>query len=171
METESEFGDFEDGLCSQSHTYSNGQRHEQVLMVHDTGATPTMSPNPNCQQQHSSKEDNQAQNLDFHHHFWGGGEKDPEFDWDDGWEDAPGKAQAGEPLSSGVLDANVTASGGASGSKTTGVYVGPKSPLAPMSAIPGLASIASGAAPSALQMSSWVGTVGKRWGEIKESTT
>jgi len=167
VETESEFGDFEDGQSSHPRPYSNGQQqqqHEQVLMVRDTGATPTMSPNPDFQ----TSQDGQAQNLDFHQLFWDGGEEnDTSFDWDVGWDE-----RVGERLGSGVVDANASASGNASGSATTGVRRGPKSPLAPMSAVPeGLGIVTTAAAPTAQQMSSWVGSMGRRWGEIKESTT
>ena len=181
LETESEFGDFEDGLSVHSHSYSHTQ-HEQVLMVHDTGATPTMSPNPAFQRREKPKDtDSQAQNSDFQQHFGDGGEEKEEFDWDDGWEESPGEVQASErevamSLSSSHSSVITTGSKSAVGTTTTttprivGAHAGPKSPLAPMSAIPtGLASIA-GAAPTAQQMSSWVGSVGKRWDEITGST-
>jgi hypothetical protein len=149
-------------------------------MVHDTGATPTMSPNPAFQRRQKPEDtDNQAQNLDFQQHCGDGGEKE-DFDWDDGWEESPGEAQASErdvTMSLGSASVIATQSKSAAAGTTTttprivGAHAGPKSPLAPMSAIPtGLASIA-GAAPTAQQMSSWVGSVGKRWDEITGSTT
>ena len=150
-------------------------------MVHDTGATPTMSPNPNFQRRQRPKDtdtDSQAQNSDFQQHFGDGGEEKEEFDWDDGWEDSLGETQASERDvalnlgSSGVMSTPRSKSDpGTTTTRVVGVHAGPKSPLAPMSAIPtGLATIA-GAAPTAQQMSSWVGSVGKRWDEIKGSTT
>jgi len=150
-------------------------------MVHDTGATPTMSPNPAFQRRQKPQgTDSQAQNSDFQQHFGDGGEEKEEFDWDDGWEEPAGEVQASErevSLSLGSSSARGTGSKSAAGSTTTtttprivGAHASPKSPLAPMSAIPtGLASIA-GAAPTAQQMSSWVGSVGKRWDEITGST-
>ena len=149
-------------------------------MVHDTGATPTMSPNPAFQRRQKPQDtDNQAQNLDFQQHFGDGREEKEEFDWDDGWEEPAGEVQASErevSLSLVSSSARGTGSKSVAGTTTTtaprivGAHAGPKSPLAPMSAIPtGLASIA-GAAPTAQQMSSWVGSVGKRWDEITGST-
>ena len=183
LETESEFGDFEDELSVHSHSYSHVQ-HEQVLVVHDTGATPTMSPNPVFQRREKPKDtDSQAQNFDFQQHFGDGGEEKEEFNWDDGWEESPGEAQASErEVTMGLGSSSVIATGSesvAAGTMTTmtapprivGMNAGPKSPLASMSAIPtGLASIA-GAAPMAQQMSSWVGSVGKQWDGITGSTT
>ncbi|KIM36655.1 hypothetical protein M413DRAFT_448998 [Hebeloma cylindrosporum] len=183
-ETESDFGDFEDGSSVQSHSHShNTTQREQVLMVHDTGATPTMSPNPAFQRRRGPN-DSETSNPDFQQPFGDGGEEKEDFDWDDGWEDSPGEAQASDRemtlslASSSSLIAADSKSAAATTTTTTttttrivGTHAGPKSPLAPMSAIPtGLASIA-GAAPTAEQMSSWVGSVGKRWDEIKGSTT
>jgi len=139
-------------------------------MVHDTGATPTMSPNPAFQRRQKPQDtDNQAQNVDFQQHFGDGGEEKEEFDWDDGWEEPAGEVQASEREVSLSLGSS-GARGTGSKSRIVGAHAGPKSPLAPMSAIPtGLAAIA-GAAPTAQQMSSWVGSVGKRWDEITGST-
>jgi hypothetical protein len=178
LEPESEFGDFEDGISVNSHSYSHTQH--QVLMVHDTGATPTMSPNPAFQRRQKPQDtDSQVQNLDFQQHFGDGGEEKEEFDWDDGWEEPAGDVQASErEVSLSLVSSSARGTGNKSVAGTTttttprivGAHAGPKSPLAPMSAIPtGLASIA-GAAPTAQQMSSWVGSVGKRWDEITGST-
>jgi hypothetical protein len=72
-----EFGDFEEAPTqSLSKLVEQEENSEQVLMVHDTGATPTMSPNPHFQRRNRMEVE----------------QKDPasnasvlDSSWDDGW--------------------------------------------------------------------------------------
>jgi len=184
--TESEFGEFEDGHVSQVSSTRSSLSGKDVLMVHDTGATPTMSPNPDFQRRHKrakivspidslrppqSKVDPVNKNSEV-------------FDWDDGWDEpaseeqardnalAKANAAASSPSSSQTSDSPSAAHGDGrpvERIETSSIY--PSSPLTPLSAIPGLTMGMNVAAPSAQQMTSWVGSVGKKWGELKGSTT
>ncbi|KAF8970371.1 hypothetical protein BDZ97DRAFT_90061 [Flammula alnicola] len=179
VETESEFGDFEDGQLSLTRRSST----EQVLMVRDTGATPTMSPNPDFQRRRRRNDNvgfGTEDSLSASANATGLLVSETEtnsFDWDDGWDEPAGEIQASEQLyatSSSTASTSTTKPAIADRAKLSlgnGTTNRPKSPLAPASSIPGLAAVSMGvAAPSTQQMSSWVGSVGKRWGEIKGST-
>jgi hypothetical protein len=132
-------------------------------MVHDTGATPTMSPNFDFERKrmkdrkrrgnlngspparrfcHKSEVDFDAWQIDI--------SNDPSANLDK--DDLPSK-----PNMMGQHPGTLKSA--------------PKSPpsLAPMSSIPGLATI--GMAPTTQQLSSWVGNMGKKLGEMKGNTT
>ncbi|CAA7257294.1 unnamed protein product [Cyclocybe aegerita] len=208
-EEESEFGDFEDG-----------QERVQVLMVRDTGATPTMSPNPDFQRRQKraarirsvspspgpaatrtetmslsglevlAGQSSEAGSSQANSTSVSAGLKE-EFDWDDGWDEPVSEAQASDSArsASASVYASTYASSSAvaesTGSATTTTAngngfashpspgSGAKSPLAAMSSIPGLATISTvgSSTVAAQQMSSWVGSVGKKWGEISRSST
>ncbi|PPQ66002.1 hypothetical protein CVT26_010662 [Gymnopilus dilepis] len=182
-EAEDDFGAFESAQPqSSSHSSpSSSADDEQVLMVHDTGATPTMSPNPAFEKRRSRMDRKrvEVEKLVFSP---GGSQVGKErtaegedFGWDDDvWGDHD---QAQPPSSSssstkappvGTSSSSTTAS--ASQRKpTSGRNARPKSPLAPMSSIPGLSmgmNMGNMSAPSAEQVSSWMGSMGKKWGEI-----
>ncbi|KAJ3513928.1 hypothetical protein NLJ89_g2674 [Agrocybe chaxingu] len=208
-EEESEFGDFEDG---------QGGEGEQVLMVRDTGATPTMSPNPDFQRRQkraartrsvspspgSAATRTETTNLSglgmlagqssdtgsSQANGNGAGLKE-EFDWGDGWDEPVSEAQASDSARSASASVSASAyassfavaesTGSASTAPANGngyaghsaLASGAKSPLAAMSSIPGLATISTvgSSTAAAQQMSSWVGSVGKKWGEISRSST
>ncbi|PPQ83769.1 hypothetical protein CVT25_000118 [Psilocybe cyanescens] len=165
---ESEFGDFEDGRRGSMEHDQEHDQEQDVLMVYDTGATPTMSPNPHFRRKKSTEhvhverlvlsppttEKEQEQEQE-------------EFDWDDGWDEPVGGAQAKD---------NEGGSGnGIVRQDDPSVVRSPKSAssvqmtLAPPS-VPGLGALNVGT-PTTQQMSYWVGSVGKKWDEIKGSTT
>lgn len=146
-------------------------------MVQDTGATPTMSPNPAFERQRKGRKrgsptssptrnvasaskslvlDKEQENS-----------SKEEFDWDDGW----GESVASEVESTEQPGRSSTAS--TSSSNTRPVARGSKSESAALPSFPGtgVASLPALTGPTAQQVSSWVGTVGKKWGEIKGSTT
>jgi hypothetical protein len=119
---------------------------EQVLMVRDTGATPTMSPNPDFERKQKSKKLNEGQSSSpVKKNTKNDGDFDP---WDE--------------LSSGPLVKNAQASKSSSKSSP--------SSLPPISTIPGLATM-NLTGPAAQQVTSWMGSVGKRLGEIRDSPT
>lgn len=70
-----------------------------------------------------------------------------DFDWGDGWDEPAGEVQVVDQQRSPERAVRTS---------------GPKSPSAP---VRGLASMDTNAS------SSWVGSVGKKWGEIKGSST
>ena len=72
-----EFGDFEEAPSQSLITGLVEQEPEQVLMVHDTGATPTMSPNPHFQRR-DRMEVEQKDSAAFDISGLDSG-------WDDGW--------------------------------------------------------------------------------------
>ena len=132
-------------------------RSEQVLMVHDTGATPTMSPNFDFERKRM-KERKRRGNLNgspparrFCHKS--------EVDFDAWQIDISNDLSANldNPSKPNMIGQHLKSA--------------PKSPpsLAPMSSIPGLATI--GMAPTTQQLSSWVGNMGKKLGDLKGNTT
>ena len=127
---------------------------EQVLMVRDTGATPTMSPNPDFERKQRSKKRNEKQsNSPVTKNE---GEFDP---WFGSWDERPlvKNAQASKS------PAEPSTAMDPSSSKAT-------PSLPPISTIPGLATM-NLAGPAAQQVTSWMGSVGKRLGEIRDSPT
>jgi hypothetical protein len=138
-----EFGDFEEARTqSLNELVEQKENPEQVLMVHDTGATPTMSPNPHFQRRNRMEVE----------------QKDPAFDmsgldpaWDDGWTTSVTHTVQPFPTKPPKI----------------------KTPSLPgVSSIPGLALSSmpsNGTTPQS--MSTWVESVGKKWGEIRESQT
>ena len=141
--TSDEFGDFEEAPPSSlNEVVEQEENSEQILMVHDTGATPTMSPNPHFQRRNQME----AEQKDLASNISG---------LDSGWD------------------------GGSTTSTTHIVQPFPlkppkiKSPSLPgVSSIPGLALSSmptNGTTPQS--MSTWVESVGRKWGEIRESQT
>ena len=137
-----EFGDFEEAPIQSLNELVEQENPEQVLMVHDTGATPTMSPNPHFQRRDPIEIE----------------QKDPAFDmsgldsgWDDGWTTSVTHTDQPYPT---------------------------KLPKIKKASLPGVSSVPSLALPSMptnsptpQSMSTWVESVGKKWGEIRESQT
>ena len=152
---------------------SVSDRSEQVLIVRDTGATPTMSPNPDFERKRWSRKLNERQggalsdspvkkNNKNEEDF------DPWFGHDDDWDEfspSPRREQR-------VLKPSVHAKRSATAETSMQVVQSSESPpsLPPMSTIPGLATM-NLAGPAAQQMSSWMGNVGKKLGEIRGSST
>ncbi|KAF9559426.1 hypothetical protein CPC08DRAFT_763303 [Agrocybe pediades] len=54
-DAQSEFGEFESGQASKVSSTRSSLSGKDILMVHDTGATPTMSPNPDFQRRREKK--------------------------------------------------------------------------------------------------------------------
>lgn len=136
-------------------------RSEQVLIVRDTGATPTMSPNPDFERKRRSKKPIGTN----------GDAPAPENEKDfDAWlhDEVSFRSRREQQKTSWV---NAQVSGSAAETSTTMVQSSkPPPPLPPMSTIPGLATM-NLAGPAAQQVSSWVGSVGKKLGEIRGSST
>ena len=134
-----EFGDFEEAPTqSLNELVEQDENPEQILMVHDTGATPTMSPNPDFQRRNQSEvEQKDVSGLNS--------------GWDDGWTTSATHAVQPFPTKSPKI----------------------KTPSLPgVSSIPGfaLSSMPTNGTTSQ-SMSTWVESVGKKWGEIRESQT
>jgi hypothetical protein len=137
-------------------------RSEQMLMVHDTGATPTMSPNFDFERKRM-KERKRRGNLNGSPPARRFCKSEVDFDaWQiDISNDLPANVDKDDhPSKPNMI-----------GQHPSTLKSAPKSPpsLAPMSSIPGLATI--GMAPTTQQLSSWVGNMGKKLGEIKGNTT
>lgn len=174
LEAESDFGDFEDGQAQGSRTRSSTLTEH--LIVQDTGATPMMSPNPNFGRRKFRARP--PPTADAHPGLDAAKE---DFDWGDGWDEPAGEAQAADLFASGSgaggqqkdkrapvpLDLQGQSSmSSLSSGRNPEAEKGSRSPSAPFH---GLAMMDQGT--SAQQMSSWVGSVGKKWGEIKGSST
>ena len=137
-----EFGDFEEAPSQSLHELVEQENPEQVLMVHDTGATPTMSPNPHFQRRDRMEIE----------------QKDHAFDLsglDSGWDDG--------------RTTSVTHTDQPYPTKLPKVK---KRSLPEVSTVPSLAlpSMPTNS-PTPQTMSTWVESVGKKWGEIRESQT
>ena len=138
-----EFGDFEEAPTqSLNELVEQEENPEQVLMVHDTGATPTMSPNPHFQ----SRNRMEVEQKDLASDMSG-----LDSGWDDGWTTSVTHTIQPFPTKPPKI----------------------KTPNLPgVSSIPGLALSSmptNGTTPQS--MSTWVESVGKKWGEIRESQT
>jgi hypothetical protein len=140
---------------------SSSDRSEQVLIVRDTGATPTMSPNPDFERKRRSKELGEKRGgLLTGSPVKKNTKNEKGFDlWlDDGWDPNPRRQQP-------------CVNGPTTGSLVTMAQSSKLPPsLPPMSTIPGLAAV-NLAGPAAQQMSAWMGTVGKKLGDIRGSST
>ncbi|KAF8804489.1 hypothetical protein BYT27DRAFT_7258962 [Phlegmacium glaucopus] len=165
-----EFGDFEEAPTRSLNELAEQEENpEQMLIVDDTGATPTMSPNPHFQRSRTKVE-----------------QKDPtcdisesDFNWDDGWTTSGALTTAIDSVNG--LPASGSRAQTSSPSPTTQTVqpVHTKPPkisrpsLPGVSSIPGLASssMSTNGTTTPQSMSTWVGSVGKKWGEIRESQT
>jgi hypothetical protein len=119
----------------------------QVLMVHDTGATPTMSPNPafmHQQQQEKEREDRARSSFENEAIEPRNGEVSP-------LSPLPSHAE----LSTSARSPSATSNG---------------SPFTPVSSITGIGSLAAVGA-NAPPVSSWIGSVGKKWEELQRGST
>ncbi|KAF9552359.1 hypothetical protein CPC08DRAFT_754792 [Agrocybe pediades] len=157
-DAQSEFGEFESGQASKVSSTRSSLSGKDILMVQDTGATPTMSPNPDFQRRREKKMREVSElKLD---------PVDTEvFDWDDGWDEPASEEQAKDDAlktasSSSSSRSSVTASSVKEGKAKSNPSSSPSTAFAPLSSIV--------ATP---QMSSWVGSVGKKWGELKGGNT
>ena len=158
-EVHDEFGDFEEAASEQD------ENPEQVLMVHDTGATPTMSPNPHFQGRSRMKVEQQDPPCDISAVNSG---------WDDGWTTS-GASTTIDNFTSSSSQARTSSSS----SITHTIQPVPTKPpkikkpsSSGISSVPGVASSSmpiNGTTPQL--MSTWVGSMGKKWGEIRESQT
>ena len=117
-------------------------------MVHDTGATPTMSPNPHFQRRsrmETEQKDPVASDISMLDSSWD----------DDGWTSSSATHTDPPPCSTTRPPKKVN-----------------KPSLPGISSIPGLAlSSMPTNSPTPQSMSTWVESVGKKWGEIRESQT
>jgi len=164
-----EFGDFEGTPPSRSlnDLAEQEENPEQVLMVHDTGATPTMSPNPHFQRR---------SRMDVE-------KNEPACELDSGWGNGRTTSGALTTSADDSIDDLMTFGSqphrSSSSPATHPVQPFPTKPLKlqgpslpGVSSIPGLASSSmpiNGTTPQL--MSTWVGSVGKKWDEIRESQT
>ena len=158
-----EFGDFEEAPTRSLDELE--EILEQVLMVHDTGATPMMSPNPRFQQNRTKLEQKDTT----------GDMSASGFGWDDGWTTSGALTDSIGDLTNSGCRAQRSSSSPVAHTvqppRTKPLKVKPPS-LPGVSSIPGLASSSmpmNGTTPQS--MSAWVGSVGKKWGEIRESQT
>jgi hypothetical protein len=135
------------------------EEEDQELIVRDTGATPTMSPNPAFRVQ---KERQSA--AKGGHHF----------------SNANGAAKMHRRRSQDVSLASPTTSSLSPGSPSTIICEDQTSKarkrasmngLPPMSSIPGLGSISVTNSSSAQPMSSWVGSATKKWEELQRGSS
>ena len=140
------------------HSTPSSDRSEQVLIVRDTGATPTMSPNPDFERKKRSKKLYEKEGG--RRALTGRPVKKNAKKGDDEW------VNSDELLSS---PRNAAVNGQAS-SRSTTVISKPAASLPPMSGIPGLATM-NLTGPTAQQVTSWMGTVGKKLGEIRGNST
>ncbi|KAH9477420.1 hypothetical protein JR316_0009633 [Psilocybe cubensis] len=165
-DVDSEFGDFEDG----KQRSLSPEQEQDVLMVYDTGATPTMSPNPHFRRKrpaehiHVEKLVLPPTDAQFLASGAGSADKDKEmedFDWDDGWDEPASEAQARDSasVSSSLRDTAPEAS-----PRTESAASVVTSPAPAVGAL-------NTATPTTQQMSYWVGSVGKKWDELKGSNT
>ena len=163
-----EFGDFEEAPTRNLNGLSEQEENsEQVLMVHDTGATPTMSPNPHFQRRSRIEAEQKSPTSDI----LGSG-------FDSGWDEWTTSGALTKVDSSRLPNPSSQTQTLSSSSVTPTVQPVPTKPpnrttsLPGVSSIPGLASSSmsmNGATPQL--MSAWVGSMGKKWGEIRESQT
>jgi len=172
-DAESEFGEFEVGQTS----FVSDESDDHVLMVHDTGATPTMSPNPHFQRRNRNRGSpspspsrttsagaTKSLSPDVQD------EVKEDFDWDDGWGEPVSDTQTTESQTTTSMASVGSSHSASSNGLKAPSTIGPLSvPGAGVASLPGLSSIS--ATPTAQHVSSWVGTVGKKWGEIKGSNT
>ena len=145
-EIESDFGDFEVGPSgSLQPMVPSG---EQMLIVRDTGATPTMSPNPAFHSQTPAKT-----TEDF----------PSDFDWDDdGWDTKP------KVLAVNVAPLKATkAKQASSSSQPKAAKPSEAATLPGVSSIPGISTF--GILPST--PNSWVENMGKKIDQIHKSST
>jgi hypothetical protein len=162
------FGDFgEASTRSLNEPAEQEENTEQVLMVHDTGATPTMSPNPHFKRRSRMdvKQNDPACEVDS--------------GWDDGWTKSGALTTAIDNNIDDLMNPGLHTETLSSSFATHTVQPFPtksakiKTPSLPgVSSIPGLASSSisvNGATPQL--MSTWVGSVGKKWDEIRDSQT
>ena len=141
--TYDEFGDFEEAPAqSLNENVEQEENPEQVLMVHDTGATPTMSPNPHFQRRNRME----VEQKDPASHLSGLDSRR-----DNGWTTSVTHTDQPFPTKPPKI----------------------KTPSLPgVSSIPGLALSSMPTNSTTPQsMSTWVESVGKKWGEIRESQT
>lgn len=138
---------------------------EQVLMVQDTGATPTMSPNPAFNPSQSPRKE-------------AGVEKASPLDTEEDFFEAAkimnrGKVHDHDRLHFSSYPARSSSSGSRSQSPTKRSSISssssnstPSSTFTPVSSMPGLAlsSVAAGGM-------SWMGSVGKKWEELQKGAT
>jgi hypothetical protein len=164
LEAENEDDSLENCEEQSKNGTSSSDRSEQVLIVRDTGATPTMSPNPDFERKRRSKElGEKSGGLSTDSPVKKNTKNEKGFDlWlDDGWDELSPNPRRQQPCVNGP----------ATGSLVTLVQSSKSPPsLPPMSTIPCLATV-NLAGPAAQQMSAWMGTVGKKLGDIRGSST
>ncbi|KAF9486223.1 hypothetical protein BDN70DRAFT_870310 [Pholiota conissans] len=177
-ETESEFGEFTDGQTRQ-----RSATLTEHLIVEDTGATPMMSPNPRFQRRKLVVDDASLSSLansnisgtaggslllSGSQHATDSSSKD-DFDWDEGWDEPSTEAQFSELF----LESNITTTTKKAASSNSAVSTA-YTPTATMDSRQSRAHESDGTksplSPTQAHMSSWVGSVGKKWGEIKGSS-
>ena len=148
-EIESDFGDFEAGPSGSLHPPVHSG--EQMLIVRDTGATPTMSPNPAFHSQTPAKA-----TEDF----------PSDFDWDDdGWDPKPSTPAVKESSPKTTKAREIKQTSNSSQQKNgKPSEVGS---LPGVSSIPGISTF--GILPSA--PNSWVENMGKKIDQIQKSST
>ncbi|RDB16077.1 hypothetical protein Hypma_003433 [Hypsizygus marmoreus] len=160
---------------------AGGDDTVQILMVHDTGATPTMSPNPAFMHQQQLREEQRRTDSAPH-------SARSSFDT------TQESFMSGSTIQSAKMHRRKSRD-----SHQFDILLSPNSPMAPpqppspskssekleaakakraslngtafppVSSIPGLASLTVGA--SSVPVSSWVGSVGKKWEELQRGST
>jgi hypothetical protein len=150
-------------------TISTPEKDGEVLMVHDTGATPTMSPNPafmhQQEQQRNQVHESPRSSLDAEDDF---------FSANIGVAKAHRRKSqdASIPKSPWTSPVSPISSFPAESSSVRQTARGKRisiNGLPPVSSIPGLGSLTASA--TSQPVSSWVGSVGKKWEELQRGST
>ncbi|KAF8056708.1 hypothetical protein FPV67DRAFT_1531120 [Lyophyllum atratum] len=146
-----------------------GEDSAQILMVHDTGATPTMSPNPAFEHQRQQRESSTRSSFEAEKDTFPISSKLHRRRSRD-VHSFENMVLPGEDLSSNRSVSSVKAMEErkleAARVKRASI-IGTEFP--PVSSIPGLASLTVGVASP--PVASWVGSVGKKWDELQRGST
>ncbi|KAG6907959.1 hypothetical protein DXG01_006747 [Tephrocybe rancida] len=147
----------------------------QILMVHDTGATPTMSPNPAFEHQRQRREQqadaqpNPALNLEAQSSSSKllrrrSRDPGPRNMYHPSEEPIASSSRPSSPTETEAMDADDKREAARIKRAT---HHGTSFP--PVSSIPGLAALTVG--PASSPVPSWVGSVGKKWEELQRGST
>jgi len=142
----------------------------QILMVHDTGATPTMSPNFTFvhQQQQQQEKKAQQENAHFDVRTGSGAEISVRSDRVVKLQRTVSPSRT-SPLSISQPSPNSQVPTDSANMKQKNkIYGNVSAGLPPASSIPGLGSLAVGIGANA---PSWVGSVGRKWEELQKGST
>lgn len=149
----------------------------QILMVRDTGATPTMSPNPEFmqQQQYQERREQEAQqsmrtSFEAGTEFFASSAVTSKMHRRKSRDvQAEGMVPLLDDLSSSRPSSPLDESARQKATRTKRASLN-GSAFPPVSSIPGLGSFSVAATATTAPVSSWVGSVGKRWEELQRGS-